>query len=203
MDGTLIDSAPTILNTINAVLADFGIRSSKKIDHSVVGPPLKKIFEEILNENQLSRVDSIVDKFKEIYDAKEYKNTKKFDGIEMLLTGLTSRGCKLHIVTNKRSAPTSSLIKMYNWSSLFQSVYSLDSFGKQAENKESLIGKMLKEQSIEVSKACYVGDTVADGKAAQANNLDYIMVEWGYGQNIGQYKSAASPGELLNFLILD
>jgi phosphoglycolate phosphatase len=202
LDGTLIDSAPTILNTIDAVLADVGIQSFKKMDRSLVGPPLKEIFKEILGENQVNRLDSLVDKFKEIYDTEEYKDTRKFDGVESLLTNLSSMGCKLHIVTNKRSVPTNLLIQMYNWTSVFESVYSLDSFGQHVENKQSLIGKMLKDQSVEVSEACYIGDSVDDGKAAKANNLDFIMVEWGYGKNECEYKSASNPGQLLNHIIM-
>lgn len=202
LDGTLVDSAPAILSSIGAAFDEVGILPMKKLNQSMIGPPLTEIFEKLVEESQKQRISSLLNRFKCNYDDAGYKNTRVFDGVPNLLNALNDKGYMLHIVTNKRLAPTISLIEMFKWSSIFKSIHSLDSFTPPLLNKKYLIEEMLIEQSIDVNTACYIGDRNEDGEAAQVNGLDFIMIEWGYDKPNGKYKLASKPEDLLNLLML-
>jgi len=201
LDGTLVDSAPAILSSIGAAFDKVGILPIRKLNQSLIGPPLIEIFEGLVEESQKQHIGSLLNHFKYNYDREGYKNTRVFDGVPSLLNALHDKEYILHIVTNKRLAPTISLIEMFNWSSIFKSVYSLDSFTPALLNKEYLIREVLIEQSIDVNTACYIGDRNEDGEAAQVNGLDFIMIEWGYDKSNGKYKLASNPESLLNLLL--
>lgn len=201
LDGTLIDSAPAILSSLCSAFDEVGVVPARELVQSLVGPPLREIIEDLLDASQICYVDALEYHFKRIYDSEGYKNTQIYNGVGDLLNMLRKSGRILHIATNKRIAPTLSLIEMLNWDSLFHSIYSADTFTKVILNKDMLINKMLIEQVIDVSKACYIGDRNEDGLAAQANSLDFVMVKWGYDAFTGGYASASSPDELLKHLL--
>lgn len=203
LDGTLIDSAPAILNSINESFKNIGIRPTRKLDNTLIGPPITEIFASILLENQSHYLNELLNQFRIIYDNEGYKKTKIYNRMDWLLNNLREKGHSLHIATNKRRSPTTLLLRMLNWDSVFKSIYTLDTFVPPIDNKIILLKKLLLEQSICTSSACFVGDSQADGEAAILNNLEFFMVGWGYDGNNGNYKYATTPETLSSMLQVD
>ncbi|MFC6806046.1 HAD family hydrolase [Methylophaga thalassica] len=88
---------------------------------------------------------------------------------------------QLFIATNKREVPTRKITEYLGWQQMMTGVYSLDSFIGLASKKE-LLAEIMYKYKLDPKHTVYVGDTDSDYQAAVANDLHYIMVQWGYGQ---------------------
>ena len=64
LDGTLIDSARSILNSIKAAFDEVGIEPMKPLTHDLIGPPLKDLFITLLNEARYEKLPTLIEAFK-------------------------------------------------------------------------------------------------------------------------------------------
>ena len=48
------------------------------------------------------------------------------------------------------------------------------------KSKSNVIKEVLSLERIDKKKAIYVGDRIEDGEASNKNNIEFIMVPWGY-----------------------
>jgi phosphoglycolate phosphatase len=184
LDGTLIDSQESILNTIQLALRQVGVSAQIPMTKELVGPPLNEVISKITGISDKSILNEIGAKFKLNYDLLGYKESIVYPGINKFLFNLHSQGFILHIATNKRSIPTKKILEYFSWSQIFSTVYSIDSReGAPFEGKAEMIFALLKGESISSGSAVYVGDRFEDYEAATINDLRCIVVDWGYGFN--------------------
>ena len=202
LDGTLIDSSPSILAAFKGAFLKANLQPMKPLTPEIIGPPLKETLKNLLGENDAEKIDELAEFFKESYDSEGYKQTQVFAGVEHLLAEL-SKTKPLYIATNKRIKPTLLIIEHLGWQQYFRGVYALDMLEAAAKNKAELIAYVLKTQSIKTDEAIYIGDRVEDKKAALANNLDFCYAKWGYDAEADADKSVQgfeSPEGMLDFL---
>ena len=202
LDGTLIDSSPSILAAFKGAFLKANLQPMKPLTPEIIGPPLKETLKNLLGENDAEKIDELAEFFKESYDSEGYKQTQVFAGVEHLLAEL-SKTKPLYIATNKRIKPTLLIIEHLGWQQYFRGVYALDMLEAAAKNKAELIAYVLKTQSIKTDEAIYIGDRVEDKKAALANNLDFCYAKWGYDAEADADKSVQgfeSPEGMLYFL---
>lgn len=181
LDGTLIDSAPSILRCFGEVLNEIGIPPLVPLNDSLIGPPLKKTLQMITGLDNMEQLDLLVARFKRVYDTRGYLETRVYAGVEEMLATLRARGILLSIATNKRKIPTLKILKHLGWHSSFQLIGSLDTPASAHADKASLIASMLEELGLPPAATLYVGDKHDDGLAAQTNNMLFAAVAWGYG----------------------
>jgi phosphoglycolate phosphatase len=173
LDGTLIDSKESILNSLKTA---FEMNNFYNIDYSKfkLGPPLKEALG--LMTNDLSEIDAIIEAFKANYDKDGYKKTIFPDKMRNLLDTLFLEKKILYIVTNKRKLVTNKILEYFNIVHYFNEVYSIDTFSSH-KNKTDLIKKMIIEKVLDEKDTVYVGDTDLDKKASLKNNIDFIFIE--------------------------
>ena len=106
LDGTLIDSAPSIISTLNKIFDKSNIKPTLPINSKIIGPSIDKIIRDALNENDEKKIEYLINEFKKEYDFKGYLKTKIYDGITHLLDSLKKENYILGVVTNKRIIPT-------------------------------------------------------------------------------------------------
>jgi phosphoglycolate phosphatase len=182
LDGTLIDSAPSILETFAAILHAKGIEPVSSLDSRIIGPPLREVLEQLLGTDDPLLIQELSGDFINRYDSAGYKRSVPYDGIEAMLGDLKSMNCKLYVVTNKRIVPTRRIIEHLGWSCHFQDrLYSADAFEPRLTNKAHTIDRVLREHKIPKQEAIYIGDRSEDQEAAEACSLDFLPVNWGYG----------------------
>lgn len=179
LDGTLIDSSPSILASFKGAFSKANLQPVKPLTPEIIGPPLKETLKNLLGENDTEKIDQLAEFFKESYDTEGYKQTQAFAGVEHLLAEL-SKTKPLYIATNKRIKPTLLILEHLGWQQYFKGVYALDMPEAAAINKAELIAYVLRTLSIKTTEAIYIGDRVEDKKAALANNLDFCYAKWGY-----------------------
>jgi phosphoglycolate phosphatase len=181
LDGTLIDSAPSILTTLAGALSYHGVQPRIILESSIIGPPLRETFIRLTGIEDSTLLDSLIDTFKSQYDAVGYKSTTIFPGVSELLNELLKRGIPIYIATNKRLNPTLLILEHLGWTSHFKGVYALDCIEPPHINKAKMLAHSLQDIGESPRHIVYVGDKRDDGLAANANSLSFFKALWGYG----------------------
>ncbi|MHB1493986.1 MAG: HAD family hydrolase [Acidithiobacillus sp.] len=183
LDGTLIDSAQSLLSAFDEAFKSLGHVPVRPLDRTVIGPPLTQILAALSGTDDIDVLTALTAAFKDRYDDDSYRETVVFDGVEAMLTELKRCGRRLCIATNKRKKPTHKILKLLDWEKFFDDIYTLDTFEIPAKDKPQLIEWILGLGGIDVQGSVYIGDRDDDGHAAHANNLAFILATWGYGEN--------------------
>ena len=181
LDGTLIDSAPSILTTFSEVLSIHKIMSKIPLESSVIGPPLRETFKQLTGQDDRELLDALINTFKSHYDTVGYKKTIVFSGVPELIKELFERGIPIYIATNKRFKPTLLILARMGWTSFFKEVYSLDCVEPPYLNKVHMLNKAIQNIGVNPKNVFYIGDKYEDGLAADANSMNFFMANWGYG----------------------
>lgn len=190
-DGTLVDSAPAILDAFSAALTETGLSPQAALDERLIGPPLAETLARISGSSEPALIQLLTERFKAHYDRDGVANTAAYPGVEPLLQRLLADGITLHIATNKRLSATQAILGHLGWQRHFSSVYALDMVEPRLSGKAALLQKQLAELSLPAKYARYIGDKTEDGEAASANGLCFHYAAWGYGD----LKSDTLPSE--------
>jgi phosphoglycolate phosphatase len=196
LDGTLIDSCDGILSAITMAFQVCGITLQQPLSARLIGPPLNKLLPILANSDDALVIDPLADAFKQKYDTEGYKETIVFDGIVAMLAQLNIEGHTLYLATNKRIIPTKKIISYFSWEYFFEEIYALDLL-PVGKTKADLIAHVMKIHGLDKNNTIYIGDTVADREATQANGLGYIMALWGYdGDDFSGGTSVNTPEKM-------
>ncbi len=181
LDGTLVDSAPSILSCMSAALSSHGIEPIVPLTDALIGPPLKDTLCKISGVQDPAALDAMAESFKTHYDTAGYRETSVYPEVHRMLESLVAAGLSLHIATNKRVLPTHQIIRHLGWSELFRSVYATDSRSPAFSGKGEMIEYLMTMERLDASSVIYVGDRRDDELAALKNGVQFIAVMWGYG----------------------
>lgn len=181
LDGTLIDSAPSILAGFAGALKIHGLTPRVALSDKLIGPPLKETLRIVSGVDDPEQLQALADSFKAYYDDQGYQQSGVYPGIAKMLETLQGRGLTLHIATNKRLNPTLKILSHFGWAPWFTHVYALDVQNPPFAHKTAMVAGLLAQQGIAPESAIYIGDKAEDGEAAKANDLPFIAVHWGYG----------------------
>jgi phosphoglycolate phosphatase len=200
MDGTIIDSAPSILKGLQKSAQKRKYQLIQPLTTNLIGPPLKQTFQVLTGENSNDKLDILMADFKDYYDNQGIESTKAYPGIIELLKKLKADNFELMIATNKRLIPTLKIIKLLKLTSFFSEIYSID---KSPENffasKFEMLGSLINKSKLIASNSFYIGDRIEDQEASERNGLNSITATWGYGdyRDLSYYsKVVHSPLEL-------
>ncbi len=181
LDGTLIDSERSILAAYGAALAQHGCTPNVPLTRDLIGPPLEATMGLLTGGVDALTRAALVQSFKQHYDLEGYRQTRVFDGIAALLADLRAQQLRLYIATNKRIAPTRSIVAHLGWTPLFQGLYALDALQPRARDKGELLVRLLQLEGIAAAAAIYIGDRDEDAVAAAAAGLRFALAPWGFG----------------------
>ncbi len=181
LDGTLIDSADSLVNCFERVLKLNSIQPIVSIDKNIIGPPLLETLTNITGSKDVELLKKLSHDFKLSYDNIGYKATTIYPGITNILNFLFKSHTDLYIVTNKRIEPTRKIINYLSWNHYFKGIYSLDAFNPSFKSKDEVLRKVINIHAIPIDKAIYVGDRSEDEKAASDCGLNFLGVNWGCG----------------------
>lgn len=181
LDGTLIDSAPSILACFDQVFGDAGIKPLLPLNGSIIGPPLKETLALLAGTREPGAIDELAKAFKRIYDTDGYRRTVVYDGVGEVLSALHSRGVAMAVVTNKRKVPTIKILEHLGWQAYFSHVETSDSGAPPHPDKGAMIAALVAGMGLDRTRAVYVGDKREDGEAASFNDIAFLAAAWGYG----------------------
>ncbi len=200
LDGTLINSAPSILNAFSYVFKLNGLQPLKQLTSDVIGPPLMQTMIMLSGVNDEKKILQMAKQFKEYYDLEACLLCQSFENVDAGLKKLVNASFSLHISTNKRLIPTRKILKYLGWDNFFTSVYTLDKNEVPFKSKSEMINRQLKDFVLSVDQVIYVGDTVEDMVAAQKNQINFVGVSWGYGDFPNHVRTINSFSQLYNLI---
>lgn len=200
LDGTLTDSRPGIIGSIQHALAenDFPIPAKDELNW-FIGPPILESFRTITREHPYL-FDATVTSYRDRYGRLGLFENSVYPGIESLLGELQSRGHTLHVATSKAGVYAAPIIARYGLDRYFKSVHGSELDGTRADKSE-LIAHVLRSENIRPEKALMIGDRRHDMVGARNNSLPAIGVLWGYGseeelREAGAFDCVSLPAEI-------
>lgn len=208
LDGTLLDSAPDLVATLNHLRSGRGLCAMPvdELRHFVSrgAPGLIKAGMPPCDEDafQLSRKA-----FLEHYADHSFINTRPFEGIEDLLDQLRSAGIAWGIVTNKPEYLTLPIVKKAGWTATAAAVLCGDSLAHSKPHPAPVLAAC-KLMGVQPSETLMVGDDKRDIEAGQRAGCHTALVTYGYAtaqdclDMQGQTTLIDDPADLLALLEL-
>lgn len=183
LDGTLINSSKEVLLCMEKAFQQSNYPLDKnRLNHNVIGPPLKEIIKLLAPELEDElKISEIVNNFRELYDNDKNDISEVYRGVYKILTKLKQNGKRLFMATFKPTKPTMRIIEQFGFD-CFEEIYTIDKFEKHI-TKEEMIIDILKKYNLEKSETCMIGDAVSDMKAAKSAGVVAVAATWGYGDN--------------------
>ena len=179
LDGTLIDSAPSIIRSLEFAFETLRLEPARKPERAMIGPPLVELVRTICPHEPAETHAKIVEAFAQRYDSHEVLNFTVFPGAEELMALALAVGCQLHLITNKRRIPVDRILANAGWEGTFTTVYTPESLGAEVHpTKAKLLARFLTTQKIDPGQCVYVGDREDDKFAAEENGTKCILVSW-------------------------
>jgi phosphoglycolate phosphatase len=172
LDGTLVDSFPWFLRTINDVADHFGFR--RVADEEVEGlrhASTREILQRL--EVPLWKLPAIARHARRL-KAKAAAEISLFAGVDPMLRTLVDNGVQVALVTSDSEANARE--KLGEAAGLFAHLDCAASlFGKAAKFR-----RIVRRAGVEPSRAIAIGDEVRDIEAARAAGIACGAVCWGY-----------------------
>lgn len=179
-DGTLVDTAPDIIDCLKKSFLDVLKINNIKIDRNIIGPPINEMLKKIKPDINDQDAVLLTKRFRVCYDGSSFSNTFLFDSVKELLMKLKDRRKNVILVTNKPQLPTTKLVKKLDID-LFNKVITPDILSGKKMNKSEMIHFLLLEYKLDSNKSLMIGDTAEDAIAARENKIDSAIVLKGYG----------------------
>lgn len=186
LDGTLVDTAPDIVGTINVLLVQKGLRPlPPSASHLVIGKGahwgLERAFQIAGAPRTSSELDQLVTRFRDHYLAHIADGSLPFPGMVEALTRLRAAGAKTVVCTNKITALSHALLAALGLGHLFDAVVGGDAAPAQKPDPRPLIQAIIAAGG-DPARAVMVGDAAPDAGAARAAGIPLILVSFGYGE---------------------
>jgi phosphoglycolate phosphatase len=199
-DGTLVDSEQAIYQCFQSITKQLAPNRVEYVKNILIGPPLRDTASEILGPDHQDTLDEFVRLFIEMHDEQVIQHTQPYPDVIEVLKQLHTQNIPMAVATNKRLAPTQTLIDFFGWNDYFEFIECSDS-RSGIRNKDSMIENIINQQR-RFHNSFFVGDTVNDGLSANLNKLNFIKANYGYGQNqdwtkVKIFKSIEKFSELL------
>jgi phosphoglycolate phosphatase len=197
MDGTLLDSSLTIVNAINFVRSKIGL---DPLDEQVI---LDNINNPNINSAQFyyeteQFTPQHEEWFSDYYSQNHEQEIRFYKGIENLLITLKLDGYYLAVATNAYRISAVESLKHLKIYEQFDAIACADDV-TQAKPHPEMLHHILNRLQIHKDEAIFVGDGERDLLAAQAIEMAYLMVNWGFSD----YSDAIHNVEKLQQSILE
>jgi 2-phosphoglycolate phosphatase len=180
LDGTLLDSAPDMLATANAMLAERG-RPPITLDalRPVVSKGSRAMVSVAFPELGLEARDALVPEFLDRYEALIGQHAVLFDGVAGMLGALEAAGCAWGIVTNKPEYLARLILPQLGWETRCAVLIGGDTLAQRKPHPLPLLAAA-ERMGIEPGICIYVGDDERDIVAANAAGMASVAALWGY-----------------------
>ncbi len=206
LDGTIVDSAPGIKESVRFALSHFGIdeKDEEKLN-LFIGPPLFDAFSSIYGMNK-EDADTAVAKYRENYKQnKAMLKYKVYDGVELMLKTLKENGFKICLATAKPKEFAEIILDDADLSKYFDIINGA-SFDASKRSKTAVIKDTIKTNNFKKENILMIGDRENDVTGAKNNTIDVLGVTYGYGDkkelnDAGCFNVVNSPSEVVKFIL--
>jgi len=183
LDGTLLDSAPDLVASLNFVRASEGLpplplaEMQKFASKGAVG-----LLRAGMPATDIATLETWRLRFLEHYASNSYRDSSLFDGIPEVLTFLVEAGIPWGIVTNKTEALTFPIVKAAQLSGTVACVVCGDTL-KESKPHPAPVSLACSMVGVQPATALLVGDDVRDLQAGRAAGCQTAAAYYGYGSH--------------------
>jgi phosphoglycolate phosphatase len=170
LDGTLVDTAPDLITTLNYILDREGLPPVPlHAARNMIGAGARKLIErglELEGRNPTAaEITRLTDDFIAHYAQHIADASRPFEGLESALDDLQTRGYRLAVCTNKLEWLSKLLLERLNLSARFAAICGADTFARAGGD---------------MTGAVMVGDAGTDVGVARRAGVPVIGVSFGY-----------------------
>ena len=180
LDGTLTDSKPGIVKSVQYALHCFGIDEpdTERLT-PFIGPPLYHSFEELYGFSGEEAKEAVA-RYREYYAETGLYENILYEGIDSLLYRLKENGYKIILASSKPRIYVKRVLSYFRILRYFDIVEGSEMDGKNT-GKVELIAHILDKWNLKAEESVMIGDRKYDIEGAKANGMDSIAVGYGYG----------------------
>ena len=207
LDGTLLDTIDDIADSMNSVLAKYGLpqHSVEKYKKFVGDGAANLVIRAVAGirsaEDKLSRLET---EYRAEYLKRQSDKTIPYDGIPELLSTLAERGVKLAVLSNKPHAATLEVMAHYFPNISFSALIGQRP-GYPIKPDPAGVLEILDILELPGEEVLYIGDTGTDMQTAAAAGLKAAGALWGFRdrkelEDNGADVFAEHPSDLLKYI---
>ena len=184
LDGTLIDTAPDLVDTLNVVFGHEGLPEIAYAEaRNMIGGGAKRMIEQGLQRDGRgctpAALDRLFNDFIAHYRAHIADRSRPFPGLDGALDTLAARGYRFAVCTNKLESLSRALLDALGMTARFAAICGQDTFGVQKPDPE-VFRRTVAAAGGDMTRSVMVGDSGTDIAVARAAGVPVVAVDFGY-----------------------
>jgi phosphoglycolate phosphatase len=184
LDGTLIDTAPDLANTLNFILTQDGFEpihydEARMMIGGGAGSMLRHALRKQRAEVSAATIERMFNAFIEHYAAHIAVASQPFPGLITALDRLSDNGFVFAVCTNKLEWLSRRLLDMLDLTKRFAFVCGHDTFDVKKPDPKVLT-LTIEQAGGTIADAIMIGDSATDIDTARAAGIPVICVDFGY-----------------------
>ena len=186
LDGTLVDTAPDLVDTLNVVFAREGLPAVPYDSaRAMIGGGAKAMLLRGLEADGRAATPALMDRLFAEYIAHYTDHiavrSRPFPGLIEALDALAASGHRFAVCTNKLERLSVRLLRALGLADRFVAICGQDTFGMQKPDPEVLRRTIAAAGGLP-GQAVMIGDSATDIRTAQAAAIPVIAVDFGYSE---------------------
>lgn len=184
LDGTLIDTAPDLIDALDHALRRRGLPTyGEERARDAIGRGAKALIEQALDAEGIAlddvEVEALLADFLDHYEKNIDVRSRPYPGLEASLDALEADGWAFAVCTNKREGLSRLLLDKLGLTRRFRAICGADTFPVRKPDAGHLLGT-IERAGADVTRAIMVGDSRTDLDAAANARVPFIGVPLGY-----------------------
>jgi phosphoglycolate phosphatase len=186
LDGTLIDTAPDLVDTLNVVFAREGLpQVAYETARNLIGGGARAMIARGIEAEGVAvtpaRLEQLFADFIAHYSEHIADRSRPFPGLTDALDALAADGCRLAVCTNKLEWLSVRLLERLNLAGRFAAICGQDTFGIQKPDPE-VLRRTVQAAGGSLTQTIMIGDSATDIWTARAAGIPVIAVDFGYSE---------------------
>ena len=184
LDGTLVDTAPDLVASLNIILGEEGLPALPFDDvRKMVGRGAKALLERGFAAAgaplDAESAPALVERFIALYLGRIAHKSTPFPGVVDTLVSLRAAGARLAVCTNKLTHLSVALLDALDLTQYFDAVVGADHAPAPKPDPRHVLAT-IEAVGGDPTRAVMVGDSINDVLSAQAANVPTLLVTFGY-----------------------
>jgi len=202
LDGTIVDTAPDLMEAHNHVMKKFGHQEKELSDIKTLAGKgawvmMQRSFKKEIQDEKLKK--EMTKEFIEYYSKNIDKGSKPIKGIFNFLEWAKSKKISMAVCTNKQERLAVDLLKKLNLFDYFEYTAGSDTFEYNKPDPRHLTS-VVEIIGGNLNKTIMVGDSEVDAMSAENAKLPFVLVENGYtGKTTNEIKHDMLIKDFLDF----
>jgi len=193
LDGTLLDTAPDLVETLNVIFSREGLAPlSYDTARNLIGGGAKAMIVRAIETKGRAlapaKLEQMLTDFTAYYSDHIADRSRPFPGLTEALDTLGARGHRFAVCTNKLERLSVRLLDRFDLADRFAAICGQDTFGIQKPDPEFFRRTVVRAGGTP-KHAIMIGDSNTDIRTARAAGIPVIAVDFGYCERpIAEFK---------------